>query len=54
VDGQRPYITVVSAFEAVVAVSAAKMSREDFEGIERHMTADDNEKLDSLLSPRER
>src|SRR5262249_45822021 len=29
-------LTVVSAFEAVGAFSAGKMSREDFEGIERH------------------
>src|SRR5215471_17146749 len=29
-------LTVVSAFEAVGAYSAGKMSREDFEGIERH------------------
>jgi dihydroxy-acid dehydratase len=29
-------LTIVSAFEAVGAFSAGKMSREDFEGIERH------------------
>jgi dihydroxy-acid dehydratase len=29
-------LTIVSAFEAVGAYSAGKMSREDFEGIERH------------------